>query len=242
VADLLPEVAASLTDREDVASWTRLRDEYIAVETLHNICASLREWFVSVLPSSLHELMHGLICLVLHALRSTGIDPTGQYCTLLWLHDGKVERGFKIPVSGSTRWVSLLKDTENSATFAYITNTCLVSGGMDCRGPNPQWPDSIHFLDTTVFIDAAEESVRLLHGRIYYFTLDNQTLWFEARGVTGAEEAADELVCLSFALSFPLKIVARVPLFGKRYGRARMLGENHLSGGVAERVKIRSII
>lgn len=53
--------------------------------------------------------MYYLICTVLHVLRSTGLDPEGRYCRLLWLHDGKVEMGLKIPAGGDTKWVSMLK-------------------------------------------------------------------------------------------------------------------------------------
>lgn len=240
VADLLPEIAAALTDPKEIESWTRLRDEYSAVATLCNPGTSLRNWFIAVLPTDLHELMHDLICLVLHALRSTGLDPEGRYCTLLWLHDGRVEKGFKIPAGGDTRWVSMLKDTEDSATFAYITNSCLVSGEVLCRGPTPQWPNKIYFLETAVFIEAAEDSVGLRHERIYYFTMDDQTLWFEARSAMGAENVPTELVCLNFAVSFPLKVAARLPLLGERYVRARMLAEEHSSSGLGARVKVRS--
>lgn len=242
VADLLPEIAAALTDVKEIESWTKLRDEYSAVSTLRNPDTSLRTWFITVLPPHLHELMYDLICLVLRTLRSTGLDPEGRYCTLLWLHDGTVERGFKIPISGNTRWVSMLKDTENSATFAYITSSCLVSGEVLCRGPTPKWPDKIYFLETAVFIEAAEDSVGLRHERNYYFTMDDQTLWFEARSAVGAENVSTELICLNLAVSFPLKIAARFPFLGERYVRARMLAEEHSSSGLAARVKIRSSV
>lgn len=240
VADLLPEVAAALTDPKEIKLWTRLRDEYSAVATFCSPDTSLRNWFTAVLPADLHELMHDLICMVLHALRSTGLDPEGRYCTLLWLHNGRVEHGFKIPIGGHTRWVSMLKDTENCATFAYITNSCLVSGEILCRGPTPKWPNKIHFLETAVFIEEAGDPVGLQNERVYYFTMDDQTLWFEARSAAGVASVPNELVCLNFAVSFPLKVAARLPLLGERYIRARMLAENHLSGSLAERVKVRS--
>lgn len=240
VADLLPEIGAALMVPKQIESWTKLRDEYSAVATLSDPDTSLRSWFIEVLPAELHEPMHNLICQVLNALQSTGLDPDGRYCTLLWLHDGRVKEGFKIPVGGDTRWVSMLKDTENSATFAYITTSCLVSGEVLCRGPTPKWPNKIHFLETAVYIEAAENSVGLRHDHVYYFTIDDQTLWFTARSAPGAEGVPTELVCLNSALSFPLKVAARLPLLGDRYVRARKLAEDHSSNGVAVRVKVRS--
>lgn len=82
----------------------------------------------------------------------------------------------------------------------------------------------------------------LRHERIYYFTLDDQTLWFEARSATRAEDVPTELICLNFAISFPLNVAARIPLLGDRYIRARMLAEGHLSTSLNARTKVCSSV
>ena len=48
------------------------------------------------------------------------------------MHNGIFESGFKIPLNGDNRWITILTDTDHFATFAYATNTCLISGPNIC--------------------------------------------------------------------------------------------------------------
>lgn len=235
IADFLPDTAGTLTNPEDIESWRRIRDEYGALDKLLNTKASLHEWVVSFDSNNLRSLLHRLLYMALGALRLTGLDSDGKYCTLLWLQDG-VEKRLRVPASEDTRWVSILKDTDHTATFAYITRLCLVSDESPCRGLNPKWPNRIYFLETAIF---PQEGEGLCHGRVYYFTMDGQTLWVEARSTTGSKHVPNELVCLNFARSFFWGVAKCVPLLGGRYVRNQMLWESNLSrsGSLTVRIK-----
>ena len=181
---------------------------------------------------------------MLHALRSTGRDPTGKYLNVLWLHNGVVSSGFKVDISGRNRWLMMLADTQRFATFAYITSACLVSGNEICRNPAggvpdhmPIWKGDICLLDTEVYVREAKEPTLLEHERDYYFVLDNRGVWFQVR--RGEEPGhPSDLLHLSHVASIPLSALARLRVFDMRNRRGRMLAENSWIGGKATRVRI----
>ncbi|KAH8593155.1 hypothetical protein B0O99DRAFT_673995 [Bisporella sp. PMI_857] len=88
----------------------------------------------------LQTLMKRLIRHILLVLRDTGIDREGKTFLIACPPDhtaGKlISMRLPIPCEKASLWAQILKDSQNCATFAYMTNTCLVTEEHRCQRTN----------------------------------------------------------------------------------------------------------
>lgn len=92
-----------------------------------------------------------LINQILQALGPTGLDLTEKYICVAWPFEGFQTSCFKIPLEGENSWAKFLEDSQDFATFAYITMECFETENFKCRSRAPEACQHIHLLETAVF-------------------------------------------------------------------------------------------
>ncbi|KAK4213561.1 ankyrin 3 [Rhypophila decipiens] len=145
VADILPAYVAGLVTKPRL--WASL------VNT-HHLITALRSSDIRTLLDSLdhqHQtVFEGLVTAVLHLLRGTGIDRKGEDFVVACIQPDLPFRCFKIPCRKENYWTRMLADSEDTATFAYVTTRCLETARMQCCGPAVSWRNSASLLWTAV--------------------------------------------------------------------------------------------
>lgn len=148
VAELLPYFAKLLPRGWEV--WKELHDR-------HDVISGFRtdnvQGCLETLPPDLYAHVLQLIARILVALQPTGIDNERKFLRVAWLYDCPPFRCFRIPCHDkSSSWVRVLADSEDCATFAYIsTSCCLETPTIKCRGfSSPLWHNSMPLLETAI--------------------------------------------------------------------------------------------
>ena len=194
VADLLPSFASALTNGRERGWLAELEsEEHDIVGRFRGAHDALLAWIAS-LSGDLYHFVTTLVRWILTTLADTGLSPgNGTEFVVAWPHKkGIVSKGFRIPLNEGNKWAAMLADSDDCATFAYVTSTCLVAtGGQSpsssssvCRGPMPIWTDTITLLETAVFCPASKtpSSWSLTAEQAYFFQkLDNNLFWVKAR-------------------------------------------------------------
>jgi hypothetical protein len=97
-------------------------------EELHIIDAlrgpNLTRW-LDELDHEHQKTFESLVMAVLLLLQGTGIDRKGQNFIIACAQPNLPFQCFKVPTSRESYWARILADSEETATFAYITTTCL---------------------------------------------------------------------------------------------------------------------
>lgn len=197
VADLLPSFSSALTNGRERGWLAELEsEENDIVDRFRGAHDALLAWIAS-LSGDLYRFVTTLVRWILTTLADTGLNPgNGTEFVVAWPHrNGIVTKGFRIPLNEGNKWAAMLADSDDCATFAYVTSTCLVAtGGQSssssssssslCRGPMPIWIDTITLLETAVFCPASKtpSSWSLTAEQAYFFQkLDNNLFWVKAR-------------------------------------------------------------
>ncbi|KAF3916445.1 hypothetical protein ABW21_db0209022 [Orbilia brochopaga] len=158
-----------------------IRDE---LENHHNIPEAFRTATVQDhlkrLPKHLHTQVLTVIWNIVSCLRHTGIDPEGKFLSAAWLRaqDDGPPRCLRISCNDrKNSWVHVLADSEDCATFAYISTNCLVTPEVPCRGPSPLWHNTTPLLETAVLQhneNPSQPLSQLDNKRVYFFRkMDN---------------------------------------------------------------------
>ncbi|CAH0002552.1 unnamed protein product [Clonostachys byssicola] len=242
VADLLPAFSKTYTSMESKKSWQELLSQYHIIKTFQtsNSAQELSDW-LSNLPDELYKFVLSLIRQILGTLADTGLSPDGTQFFVAWPYNGVVNRCFHIPLSSYNTWAPILADSDDCATFAYMTNTCLQSGAMTCRGPNPNWDNRLYMLETAVLCPASTGAWSLRHERTYFFhKLDNNLYWVKAQREGTQSGVPASLVRLVSARSIPLDIRQRL-IFKEERKKEKRLREKDLASVPAEVVCVRSL-
>jgi hypothetical protein len=145
IADVLPIFAKTLHFLPDL--WEDL-------EIKHNISDAVqkqgfREW-LKKLTAERQNYTLKLIRRILMILQYTGVDVEGKNLKIAWPQVGDVQRCFSIPCENQSFWARMLADSEDCATFAYISPKCLESQHVKCNGPSPIWQNASTMLETAV--------------------------------------------------------------------------------------------
>lgn len=244
VADVLPAFVKALTSRQERIWWADLESNHdIIARFRHSARQPLCDW-LAALPDDVNKFIIGLVRQILMTLEDTGLSPTGEEFLVAWPCDGIVNRCFRIPLDEHNKWTVMLADSDDCATFAYATNTCLEAGDTHrCRGPDPEWRDRISLLETAVLCPASKmpsAQWSLAAEQTYFFhKLDNNLFWVKARvipaGAKGVRTAA--LVRLVSRQSIPLDVRQRL-LFNEERRRQRRLREKDLASVPAKIVTV----
>lgn len=241
VADLLPTFAECHPNQAARTLWaTLVGPEYQIVQRLQGVVPHqlpLSVWLEN-LPGDLKKFVRVLIRHILGTLKDTGLSPDGKHFSVAWPQSGFVNRCFRISVSEQNRWMPMLADSADCATFAYISNTCLEVGNFKCRGPNPPWHGRIHLLETSVHCPASCGSWALQPEQAYFFQkVDNTLFWVKARRDVTAGILPVVLVRDVSIRSLPRDVIARL-LFTSEKRMQRWLREKDLTWVIAESVSI----
>ena len=195
----------------------------------HFRSADLGKW-LSALPVEAQVLVAQVVRYTLDALRDTGFDQKREEFVIACTLAQDPFRCFRVHCRDQHLWTRALADSEDCATFAYITSKCLETHDIKCRGISAaQWHNRAVLLDTAVcrHISNRDTENENSENRCIGWTLDIGTSYWI--GKPGTDLAAKVFV------SFPEKETrlsitrSRIPeSFRKRMaGKVHRIRENH---------------
>ncbi|KAK2758174.1 hypothetical protein FQN54_004018 [Arachnomyces sp. PD_36] len=144
VADVLP-IFAKDSLRQNL--WEDLNRNHNIMDAFQG--NDLRAWLAG-LTSELQEYVLKLIRRILVLLKHTGVDREGKNLSIAWPQEDDVYRCFRIPCKKQSFWARILADSEDCATFAYVSSKCLETDKVKCSGPSPVWRNASALLETAV--------------------------------------------------------------------------------------------
>jgi hypothetical protein len=145
LADILPAYITALVAQHPL--WKSLNEELHIIDALRG--PNLTRW-LDELDHEHQKTFESLVMAVLLLLQGTGIDRKGQNFIIASAQPNLPFQCFKVPTSRESYWARILADSEETATFAYITTTCLETDQVVCRGPGAAWANSTGLFWTTV--------------------------------------------------------------------------------------------
>ncbi|PVH92905.1 hypothetical protein DM02DRAFT_698019 [Periconia macrospinosa] len=238
VADMLPVFQKIFNSKEEQERWLDLEKNHSILETFRDNSPNqmtVLKW-LNGLPKELHSFVHQLVRQVLTALKDTGLTPDRKYFSVAWLQEGLINRGLQIPLSGRTDWMVILADSDDCATFAYISGDCLETESIKCRGKNSTWENQILLLETAVLCPGMS-SWALSHEGTYHFRKLDNLFWVKAQKNKVDTRIPSTLTKLAVIESIPQSIKHRLLLSEETKGKQR-LRERELSQVTAETVFI----
>lgn len=148
LADLLPAYVSGLV--VEPLLWKDLVGKFNALVALRE--SDMKQWLEG-LDHPCRVEFERLVFAVLYLLRDTGIDRKGDHFVIACVQSDLPFQCFKIPCKNENYWARMLIDSEDSATFAYITTRCLETPALKCCRPSPSWSNSTALLGTAVSQD-----------------------------------------------------------------------------------------
>ncbi|KAK6504766.1 hypothetical protein TWF481_006705 [Arthrobotrys musiformis] len=145
---------------------------------LNNIISALKtnmlQDFLKTLPPETSEKILDIIQEIVSCLRSTGVDSEKKFLSVAWVRAKNEEpiQCFRIPCDERTNsWAHVLADSEDCATFAYISTNCLITPEVRCKGASPLWHNTSPLLETAVFQcnENPSQPLQPLDGKKTYF-------------------------------------------------------------------------
>ncbi|KAI1763578.1 hypothetical protein GGR53DRAFT_497178 [Hypoxylon sp. FL1150] len=145
LADVLPDYIAGVLTKPRL--WQSLNDDFKVLQALRE--DDLKVWIDS-LDHDHQVAFENLVLKILFLLRDTGIDRTGQNFVIACIQPDIPFQCFKVPCKKENYWARMLADSEEVATFAYVTTRCLETNRIACRGLAASWANSSALLWTAV--------------------------------------------------------------------------------------------
>ncbi|KAK3365018.1 hypothetical protein B0T24DRAFT_598336 [Lasiosphaeria ovina] len=109
----------------------------------------LRAWLEN-LEHALQKAFESLAIAVLFLLQDTGMDRKGQDLIIGCIQPDLPFQCFRIPCRRENYWARMIADSEDIATFAYMTTRCLETDKVKCRGSDASWANSTALFWTAV--------------------------------------------------------------------------------------------
>lgn len=164
IRQLLADVLASYIDKLMVKPrlWQSLHKDFHIIEVLRSTI-DMSLWLTG-LDYDHQETFENLVYSVLFLLQDTGVDRHGRRLVVACLRPGLPLACIKIPCYGESYWARVLADSDEGATFAYLTEECLQSDAIKCPGPRSTWSSTTRLLETRVSYNAADIQ-RTDHGK-----------------------------------------------------------------------------
>jgi hypothetical protein len=207
VTDMLPVFATVVTTSLDEE---RLWDE---LNTTHHIVDAfrrngVRNWLMNLSPE-LYQLVMKIIRRIFAVLQHTGLDREGNHLLVAWPDRRDIFRCFKVPCQRQSSWARVLADSEDCATFAYISTKCFETERIKCSGPGASWRNAIILLETAVVVqsNSAPTAASTLQHRSTYFFKKIDSLFFVA---AKRPDTAGIVVLTTLSDTFPRNIKQRV--------------------------------
>ena len=131
------------------AQWNELLQEHKILDNFRG--PRLEDWF-QTLSSELQSLVVQIVRYILEALRDTGYDGQRDEFIIAWPLEKDPFRCFRIQSKvGNHLWTRALADSEDCATFAYVTPNCLETNDQKCRKSKiAEWLKRAVSLETAV--------------------------------------------------------------------------------------------
>ncbi|KAF0323828.1 WD repeat-containing [Colletotrichum asianum] len=242
IGDLFPVFVEKSLESQDREMWDKLKRDLVErFNGSKSNSKSLRPWLKS-LDESVLSFVLKISKEIIRRLVDTGISPCGQFFQVAWPDDNATFEGVRVPINETTtKWMAILEDSKDSATFAYITKACLVSPEALCRGPKPSLADRVSFLETAVLCHTREppEQWTLCHEKKYYFErTGNLRYWVRVEKDANIATKPATLVRLHKLEHFPSDVGFR--LMENRRSTEMRIRETGLSDRKAEPVRILS--
>lgn len=232
VADLIPIFANYLTSQDDFRGWETLRDTHHILNVFQN--EDLTNWLRG-LDTELRDLVLRLIRHIFEILRHTGLDHESKSLLVAWPYEGDIHHCLAINLKPSANaWAHLIADSDDCATFAYVSPKCLESGAILCKGAVDSPYEIISLLETVVIAcppsnprKASAATKTLCNKERYYFQKFGNKYFVRAE--MSANGAAAKLVSLDRVSSIPPRFMQRISARETRLRERRglkELGEN----------------
>ncbi|EPS39086.1 hypothetical protein H072_7130 [Dactylellina haptotyla CBS 200.50] len=227
VADMLqPFIRASL--RED-KQWDELSQNDID-GAFRGTNDDLKIW-LNDLSDDLFDFVMNTVQKILLSLRSTGIDPGGNYLCVAWPYDKIPFEGFRIKCDDKIScWIRMLADSEDCATFAYISVTCLETQHLKCIGALRCWDSVTPILQTEVYrFNPRGKQLGSFHDNSSYFfqKLDGR-LWVVVEKDSTTSHTSllvSSKVVLTQAVNNSKQVLRRVAMLDRENNRVNNIRE-----------------
>ncbi|KAI1171258.1 hypothetical protein F4777DRAFT_65589 [Nemania sp. FL0916] len=155
LSDILPAYVDALIAKPP--GWKSLLEDF-------NILQALKEGDLSVwldsLEYSLQSTFESLVVAILFLLQDTGVDRTGENFIIGCIQPKIPFQCFNIPCRRENYWTRMAADSEDIATFAYVTTQCLETDVVKCQGSQSYWANSTAILWTAVSCCDEERHLR----------------------------------------------------------------------------------
>ncbi|KAI0450232.1 hypothetical protein F5B21DRAFT_529219 [Xylaria acuta] len=148
--------------------WKSLLEDFNIVQVLEE--GDLRTWLES-LDYNLQKTFENLVMAILFLLQDTGVDRKGENFLIGCIQPNIPFQCFNIPCRRENYWARMVADSEDIATFAYVTMRCLETDVVKCRGSNAHWANSTALLWTAVSCCEEERLLRTANA------LPSSTAW-----------------------------------------------------------------
>lgn len=145
LANLLPTYVAALVSEPPL--WKSLLEDFGIISVLES--GDLANWSAK-LSYDHQKTFESLLIAILTLMRDTGIDKKGENFVIGCVQPGISFQCFQVPCSKENYWTRMLADSDEVATFAYITIDCLETNHLKCRGPGSSWANSTGLFWTAV--------------------------------------------------------------------------------------------
>ena len=193
LADLLPNYTSGLVARPPL--WNDLHGKFDIIKALR--ISDIKTWLES-LDHACRVEFERLVFTMLHLLRDTGVDRKGEKLVVACMQSGPPFQCIKYPCKKENYWARMLIDSEENATFAYVTTQCLETATIKCCEPSPWWLNSTTLLGTAVLEDRSAVSYafasaprlgqwKLNENEAYLIGRPDKALFVEVKKPDGAD-------------------------------------------------------
>lgn len=145
LADIMPVYVGALITKPRY--WKSLVEDF-------GLLAALREGDLSTwlgnLNYELQTAFEALAVGVLFLLQETGVDRKGSNFVIGCIQLDMPFQCFNVPCRGENCWARMVADSDEVATFAYVTNKCIETDTVKCRGVGASWANSTALFWTAV--------------------------------------------------------------------------------------------
>ncbi|KAJ4295595.1 hypothetical protein N0V90_007608 [Kalmusia sp. IMI 367209] len=233
VVDMLPLfITTFVSSQNDEKSWKELQTTYNIMGAFQE--KGIRDWLIT-LPPELHQHVLRMVRRIFDVLKHTGLDRNGKHLLVAWPRKHEIFRCFKVPCKRGNSWAGILADSEDCATFAYVSTQCFETKNIKCSGPEPTWQDAIPLLETAVVLHSTSLTSALQHNATYFFQKLNSLFFVKVQRPNATSTAK----LVTFRSIIPMDIQRRmlVTLMEDRKRLAR-LREKIAPDDLAEQVVV----
>jgi hypothetical protein len=222
------------------ADWEDLKTRHAIVNNFRD--GDLGKWF-DELPTPLKETTIYIVRSMLEVLKHTGIDRNGEELVIAWVRQESPFSCLRLRCEKTSLWARILADSDDCATFACITPSCLENRNYRCQNLIvAPWHNVSNLLDTAVCQHLSIHDTQTVKDTIIPWTLQNEvSYWIGKSGSSliaqvrlTKEDPEPRLVVRQNAI--PEKYRARLPRsIVARLGRLR---EKQIGDAIAKQVII----